>query len=144
WTFIVWGALNAIYFLPLLLTNNNRNNLETVSKGKILPSLKEFYLMLLTFSLTVFAWIFFRAENIGHAVSIISKIFSISSFSIPEIRPISIILLIILFIIIEWFGREGQYAISNFGQKWHVPIRHPMYYAIIIAIFWFGGKEQEF
>jgi len=27
WTFIVWGALNAIYFLPLLLTNNNRNNI---------------------------------------------------------------------------------------------------------------------
>jgi hypothetical protein len=26
WTFIVWGGLNAIYFLPLLLTKNNRSN----------------------------------------------------------------------------------------------------------------------
>jgi len=80
WTFIVWGALNAIYFLPLLLTNNNRNNLETVAQGKLLPSIKEVYFMLLTFGLTVFAWIFFRAENIGHAISYISEILSPSLF----------------------------------------------------------------
>ena len=41
WTFIVWGALNALYFLPLLLTNNNRNQFAYSSKGKFLPSIKE-------------------------------------------------------------------------------------------------------
>ncbi|MGY8923939.1 MAG: MBOAT family O-acyltransferase, partial [Flavobacteriales bacterium] len=34
WTFIVWGTLNALYFLPILLTKNNRKNLDTVAKGK--------------------------------------------------------------------------------------------------------------
>ena len=144
WTFIVWGALNAIYFLPLLLTNNNRNNLETVAQGKLLPSLKEISFMLLTFGLTVFAWIFFRAENIGHAISYISEICSSSLFTIPEIRPRNLILLILFFVLIEWLGREGQYAISQLGIKWKRPIRYAMYYAIIIAIFWFGGKEQQF
>lgn len=144
WTFIVWGALNAIYFLPLLLTNNNRNNLETVAQGKLLPNLKEVSFMLLTFGLTVFAWIFFRAENIGHAISYISEIFSSSLFTIPEIRPRNLILLIIFFVFIEWLGREGQYAISQLGIKWKRPLRYAMYYAIIIAIFWFGGKEQQF
>lgn len=38
WTFIVWGALNAFYFLPLLLTNANRNNMEIVAKGRLFPS----------------------------------------------------------------------------------------------------------
>lgn len=28
WTFIAWGFLNALYFLPLLLTKNNRKNLD--------------------------------------------------------------------------------------------------------------------
>lgn len=144
WTFIVWGVLNAIYFLPLLLTNNNRNNLETVAQGKLLPNLKEVSFMLLTFGLTVFAWIFFRAENIGHAISYISEIFSSSLFTIPEIRPRNLILLIMLFVFIEWLGREGQYALSNLGIKWKRPLRYAMYYAIIIAIFWFGGKEQQF
>ena len=75
WTFIIWGALNAIYFLPLLLTNNNRKNLGVVAEGKLLPSIRELFAMLTTFTLTVFAWIFFRAENIGHAFSYIKEIF---------------------------------------------------------------------
>ena len=144
WTFIAWGALNAIYFLPLLITNNNRNNLETVAQGKSLPNLKELLFMLLTFGLTVFAWIFFRAGNIEHALSYISEIFSSSLLTIPTIRPINLIFLIIIFVLFEWFGREGQYAISTIGLKWKRPLRYAMYYSIILAIIWFGGKEQEF
>lgn len=148
WTFIVWGALNAIYFLPLLLTNNNRNNLETVAQGKLLPSLKEVSFMLLTFGLTVFAWIFFRANNIGHAISYISEILSPSLFSIPKFagmaKALTTIILVAIFVLVEWKGREGQYAISHLGIKWKRPIRYAMYYAIIIAIIWFGGKEQQF
>jgi len=148
WTFIIWGALNAIYFLPLLLTNNNRNNLETVAQGRVLPSLKEVSFMLLTFGLTVFAWIFFRAENIGHAFSYISGIFSSSLFEMPDFsgkrKALITIFLTGIFVLIEWLGKEGQYAISNLGLKWKSPIRYAMYYAIIVALFWFGGKEQQF
>jgi alginate O-acetyltransferase complex protein AlgI len=148
WTFIVWGALNAIYFLPLLLTNNNRNNLETVAKGKLFPNLKELSFMLLTFGLTVFAWIFFRADNIGHAISYISEILSSSLFSIPKFTDmrggLTTIILVAIFVLVEWKGREGQYAIAHLGIKWKRPLRYAMYYAIIIAIFHFGGKEQQF
>ena len=41
WTFIVWGALNAIYFLPLLLLEKNRQNIGIVAEGRTLPNLKE-------------------------------------------------------------------------------------------------------
>lgn len=148
WTFIVWGTLNAIYFLPLLLTKNNRNNLETVAQGKFLPDIKEFSFMLLTFGLTVFAWIFFRADDIGHAISYISEILSPSLFTIPKFdgmeRAITTIVVVVVFVLIEWVGREGQYAIAHLGVKWKYPYRYAIYYAIIIAIFWFGGKEQQF
>jgi D-alanyl-lipoteichoic acid acyltransferase DltB (MBOAT superfamily) len=148
WTFIIWGALNAIYFLPLLLTNNNRNNLETVAKGKIFPNLKELSFMLGTFGLTVFAWIFFRANNIGHAINYISEIFSPSLFMIPKFagrhNALITIILVGIFVLIEWQGRERQYAISDLGLKWKSPLRYAMYYAVIVAIFWFGGKEQQF
>jgi alginate O-acetyltransferase complex protein AlgI len=147
WTFIVWGALNAIYFLPLMLTNNNRNNLEIVAQGKYFPTVKELFLMLTTFGLTVFAWIFFRAENIGHAINYISEIFSISIFAPPNFtgmnRALIILFLTGIFVLVEWQGREGQYAISHL-DKWKRPLRYTMYYAIIIAIFCFGGTEQEF
>ena len=144
WTFIVWGALNAFYFLPIFITNNNRNNLNIVAQGKHLPSIKEFLLMLSTFGLTVFAWIFFRAKNINHAFSYIYSIFSESLFSIPSIRPKNITILIILFTIIEWFGRAEHYGIAKLGLKWKPLLRYALYFGIIIIIFWFSGNEQQF
>lgn len=149
WTFIFWGALNAIYFLPILLINKNRNNLGIVAQGKILPSLKDASMMLLTFSLTVFAWIFFRADNIGHAFSIISKILSLSLFSFEGpafgFGAITAIILILIFTIIEWLGRESQYAIQNQGKKWRPIFRFCYYYIITITIIYFGNfNENQF
>jgi len=148
WTFIIWGFLNALYIMPSIIFNTNRTNLEIVAKGKYLPTIKDLFSIGITFSLTVFAWIFFRAENIGHAISYISEILSLSLFSIPKFagmsRALTTIILVAIFVLVEWKGREGQYAISHLGIKWKRPIRYAMYYAIIIAIFWFGGKEQQF
>jgi len=45
WTFIAWGFLNALYIMPSILFKTNRQNLDTVAQGKLLPSLKEFGLM---------------------------------------------------------------------------------------------------
>jgi hypothetical protein len=56
----------------------------------------------------------------------------------------TLLLLICLFIIIEWFGREQQYAIAHFGSKWPRPLRWVIYYSIIIAIFYFAGEKQQF
>ena len=153
WTFIVWGLLNAIYFIPLLLTNNNRKNIGTPAQGKLLPSLKEFLAMLLTFGLTVFAWIFFRANSIGHAWDYIRDMIIGLTNSGGYIQTINFInnktgffipLIILVFFLIEWLGREGQFAIANLGTKWKRSIRYAMYYAIIISIFWFTGKGQQF
>jgi D-alanyl-lipoteichoic acid acyltransferase DltB (MBOAT superfamily) len=147
WTFIVWGALNAIFFLPLLLSNNNRNNLDIVAKNKFLPTFKELLLMLGTFALTVFAWIFFRAENIGHAFSYISEIFSSSLFDFPNLTGKSLalttIILVAIFIMVEWIGRDAEYAVENIGKKWKKPIRYAFYYLIIYSIMYFGNFDKN-
>lgn len=148
WTFIVWGALNAIYFLPLLLTENNRNNLDIVAQGRSLPTLRELGLIVLTFSLTMFAWIFFRAESMTHAFSYIGEILSPSLFTIPAFdgfnKAMITLVLIVGFVITEWRGREHQYAIAAMWTGWKRPYRYAMYYAIIMLIFLFGGTEQQF
>ena len=144
WTFIIWGFLNALYIMPSIIFNTNRNNLEIVAKGKNLPNLKDLFSIGITFGLTVFAWIFFRSENLTHAIHYISQIFSRSLFTFPTIRPTVLFILLILFIIIEWFGKEQKYALENLGLKLEKLFRYAVYYAIIIAIFWFSGKEQQF
>ena len=144
WTFIVWGLLNAVYFLPLLITKNNRNHLDIVAQGKLLPSISDVMKIVRTFSLTVFAWIFFRAENITHAINFIKTIFSSTFFQVPEFVSIKELVLIGCFLFIEWIGREGKYGLEKIGLNWRKPIRYCMYYGIVIAILWFRGNEQEF
>jgi hypothetical protein len=93
----------------------------------------------------MFAWIFFRADNVDHAIQYISIIFSPSLFTIPQfpniMRCFILIIVVICFFLIEWFGREQQYAISKLGMKWKKPLRCTVYYAIIFLILWFSGSE---
>ncbi len=144
WTFLVWGLLNAIYFLPLLLSKTNRNNIGTVAEGRNFPTISEVVSMGITFILTVFAWIFFRAKDLSHAISYIKGIFNSSLFTMPQVLPISIFFLIVFFITIEWMGRENQYALQRLGFKWPKLVRLSFYYVLLLMLFIFMGKEQEF
>lgn len=144
WTFIVWGALNALYFLPLLLSGRNRSNLDTVAQGRYLPSVREGMQLLLTFGLTVIAWIFFRSESVGHALQILQEIFSASLFSMPTVRPLVLLIMIAVFMVIEWAGREEAFAIAKLGLNWIRPLRYGLYYSLLLVIIWHWGQEQEF
>ena len=148
WTFIVWGALNAIYFLPLLLLKRNRQNLGVVAEGKYLPSIREFFNMSTTFALTLLAWVFFRSDNVGHAFRYLNEIFSYSLFTMPQFEVKNDFMIfnfvIFFFVLIEWFGREDQFAIEKLGTKWRKPFRWIFYYAIIMVLFYLRGKPQEF
>lgn len=144
WTFIIWGAINALFFVPLLLTNRHRNNTDSVAQYSFFPSIKELFQMSTTFMLTVIAWVFFRADNIQHAFSYISDIFSASLFSIPEIRPTNVFILVLVFIMIEWWGRKEEFAISNIQNRLGKPIAYFFYYLLLFVLFWFGGVQQQF
>ena len=64
WTFIVWGLIHAVLFIPLLLLGRNRKN--TDNKGGW-PSLSQCFGMIWTFAAVVAAWVFFRAESLAQA-----------------------------------------------------------------------------
>ena len=124
WTFLFWGGVNALLFVPLLLTNYNRRNLDNVAEGKMLPSAKEFFQIATTFVLTVFAWIFFRSESITDAFVYIHRIFNAQTFfkieyiSGIERYSFEILFLLVLFFAMEWFSRlretpfEGRFAFA--------------------------------
>ncbi len=118
WTFIFWGAINAIYFLPLMIGNTNRNNLGIVAEDRSWPSINQFFAMLLTFSLTTFAWIFFRAQTLTEAFNYISGIFAMKFTKIMVYLPTNrysfeIMALLALFILIEWISRTHEHPIHG-------------------------------
>lgn len=106
WTFLAWGFINAVYFLPLLLFNKNRINTNIVAEGKFMPNIKEFFQIAITFFITIIAWVFFRSDSIGSAFHYLSMMFTSTILSIPTIHPRAIIILLIIFVIIEWLQRD--------------------------------------
>ncbi len=147
WTFVFWGALNALYFLPLLLTNNNRRNLNLIAGNRLLPSLRESLAMLSTFALSTFAWIFFRSESLTQAFDYIGRLFSKSLFT-PingELHGIGRFLFVVaFFFVLEWLGRSKQFAIQGFLVNRSVFIRWGFYFFLLFIMFLFMGEEQDF
>lgn len=144
WTFIVWGFLNALFIMPSILFSTNRNNLDIVAQGRTFANFREIAAMVVTFALTVFAWIFFRANNLEQAFQFIGEMFSASVFSKPQGITNSTVWLIVAFVVIEWFGREEQYALANLGLNWPKILRWAFYYAIVFVIFEYRGTSQQF
>jgi alginate O-acetyltransferase complex protein AlgI len=117
WTFLAWGAINALYFLPLLLLNKNRNHVDSAEMNFSLASLKTFWQILSTFILTCLAWIFFRASSIGVAIDYIKRMFTQGVFQSQYLAnqrySDELLLLILIFIGIEWRYRTQVEPLSG-------------------------------
>ncbi|TYA56662.1 MBOAT family O-acyltransferase [Formosa maritima] len=144
WTFMIWGVLNACYFLPLLIMKKNRMHTDVVAANSSLPTFKEIASIGLTFGLTLIAWVFFRSDTVVQAFDYVLRMFQWTFFSVPESRPRYLIILLMLFITVEWFGRRQLFAIEKLWLSYPRWVRLTIYYVIVITIFIFGGKEQEF
>jgi D-alanyl-lipoteichoic acid acyltransferase DltB (MBOAT superfamily) len=146
WTFIAWGFLHALYFLPLLLMKKNRVNLDIVAHGRIFPSIREFGNILLTFLLVCIAWIFFRSENLQAAFDYFFRM-QAAFFVRPEeaLKIISppVLYCLLLLIIMEWKQRSKQHALEI--QMLPQSLRWIVYIVIIFLIFMYGNfNKTEF
>lgn len=139
WTFIIWGAFHAVLFIPLLFFNQNRKYTDTIAEGRWLPSFREFIAIGTTFALTTFAWIFFRAESVSQSFAYIKNMFTkigVMEFSTQrtyndDIKPLLIIL--VLFIIIEWFSRDKLSFVNEFLEK-YTALRYVLYFLMVFLI----------
>lgn len=119
WTFIFWGLLNALFFIPLLLSNKNRVNVNIVAENSILPSLKEFLQILGTFTIVTLAWVFFRAETITEAFQYLQNICSFVTTKTVYTIPLEIFVLLFVFVIVEWITRKSESpTIKNKYARW--------------------------
>lgn len=142
WTFIAWGAVNAVLFLPLLLVGHNRRNMQVVAHNKILPSFLNFLSIIGTFILTTLTWVFFRAENINQAGQYFTGIFSPTIIGNLQV-DVDYIYLIIFFIIMEWVGRANQYGLEKIGIKWPRILRWTFYGFLIFLIGMYMPTEES-
>ena len=148
WTFIIWGGLNALYFLPILLSGKNRQYLDIVAADRPLPSLVELAQMISTFILACLAWIFFRANDLGHALDYIQGLFgdwaSYRDGSIYQVYKVEFVLLLIM-LSIEWWGRRFDHPLMRWGELKSPSVRWMLYIALIALIgLWMRAEESPF
>lgn len=145
WTFIFWGAYNAVLFIPLLLLGKNRVNLNSAAQGNLLPNLKEATQIFITFVLVVIGWIFFRSPSLSTAFNYLSSIFSATIFTIPSQKVATLSLFILLLFAVEWIQRERKFALEQLETviKYKI-LRWSFYIILLLSIIRFGDQSQTF
>ena len=137
WTFLVWGALNGLFFLPLILRKKNRRYLDVVAEGRVFPSLRELGSILYTFVLCLIAWTFFRAASVGEAWAYLTDIVTSGNWSTTLLSAnLTVWILLLLFILVEWLQRDKQHALDIGFVRWRV-VRWGVYYVVVGVILYY-------
>jgi D-alanyl-lipoteichoic acid acyltransferase DltB (MBOAT superfamily) len=136
WTFVCWGAANALLFIPLLLSGKNKRYFDVVAANRSWPSARELFSMIITFIWVTLAWVFFRAENVTAALQYLFDMFNPKKWGLPSNVNIMLLILIIIFILIEWWGRRRPHALEI--AEYSPAFRRMMYTLVFGLIFFFG------
>lgn len=138
WTYIVWGALHGSYLvLSLIITSYfkfsvKQNRWQAVFK------------LMLTFHLALFAWIFFRAQNMHDAGVIISQLFNIQNYSINKIlflthiKPVTFIVTLFLLLAFVFIDPFADKIIKNRIQLKNKLMVYSFYSIVFVMILLFG------
>lgn len=139
-TFVCWGLLNGIYFLPYILTDKLTRYKDVVAKGRLLPSGKEFLQLMLTFNLITLTRIFFRAPNMTVVKGLITKIFSASILAVPLKLVVTNVAICLPMLAFEWIQREKEYVLQISTK--YPAVRIAGYITVIFLIYWLHKRQN--
>lgn len=144
WTFICWGFLNGLYYIPLIIFNKVTKYKNVIAHNRLFPTAKELFQMAVTFLLITLSRVFFRSPDIKTALHFYKGIFSGTIFNPIPVEYILVILLVFSFIVIEWLNREKAHPLElKFASK-PLVIRWGTYYALIALMFLFYRETNAF
>ena len=139
WTFVVWGAYNAVLFLPsLLLGKKNKRHTQV-------PSLLDVPAIILTFLFVAFGWVFFRADTLGAGLGYLHLTFiSVVHGSWGAMTAgKGALLWCCVLIVIEWLTRRYRHPLQ-IVLTWPPVVRWSVYYVLLLCVIFFHGEEQTF
>jgi small-conductance mechanosensitive channel len=152
-TFIMWGLIQGFFLIMNHIGSKPRKRLLkrlNISTDNLFLTFVD---VLVTFIMVMFSWIFFRADSVGQAFSMLQHIMTPSLFqiSILEIKKLSVgndiiyvVFFSLLFLLTEWVQRDKPHPLEFTNSKIPLIIRWCLYYAVVILICWFQGNQQAF
>lgn len=143
WTFVIWGALCAVFFIPSLLAKKQAkpaSQVELTHWSQLISILS----MIGTFVLLSVSGIFFRSSDLTMAFSAYSELFSATLFQHPQPVNLQLIIFIVFLLGFEWINKAKSFALENFGINWPKALRWLFYSIMLFLIFHFAGFNKEF
>ena len=126
WTFVLWGSLHGVFLILDVLINK-------FLKIKTFP----FINIIFTLLLVVFAWIFFRANNLSDAFMIVDKIFtSPGNLYAPKTTLVYSIFGVVILLLKDF---KDEYSINfTLSNSKSIVVRNLYYVTMISIILLFG------
>jgi len=147
WKFVIWGALNGLFLVPLVLTNLQRRNMDTIAQNGSFPGIRPILGMVFTFLFVAFSIVFLRAESTADALQFLYLIFKdpFSWISLAIYAKYKYLLLTIgLFLIIEWGARREQHGLAQFALAWPRVFRWGFYAALLVLVVYYLFTREAY
>ncbi|MFN8394760.1 MAG: MBOAT family O-acyltransferase, partial [Bacteroidia bacterium] len=105
WTFVIWGVVNGLLFIPYVIQGRLMQRGEVVAKGKWLPTVKETLQMAMVFGLWTLTLVFFRAESLPIAAGYFKGM--ATHWGGPVLYKAGLAYVVVL-LLLDWLNREDE------------------------------------
>ncbi|MCM1468267.1 MAG: MBOAT family protein [Alistipes sp.] len=137
WNFVVWGLLHALFQCISVLRKKNGQTENVLSASARLRK------TVVTFVLTDFAWLFFRADNMGHAAALLRQmvsniwLYTPGSFGLTSSGFTILTAALIVLFAVDLL-HEKNVTIRAWLQKQECWFRYALYLALIWSVILLG------
>lgn len=132
WTFVVWGGLHGIY---QVIGNMWR---KFVHKPEYKSTFAQLISMAFCFVLVAFAWIFFRANNVSDAFTIVTKIFTNPGVPFVDMSVLTQGVLALIILIFKDTKDQFNWNIHLMHSKYTI-VRYLSVIALTVYVLLFGA-----
>ncbi len=137
WTFVAWGAFHGIWLVIHRLRTNERP-LTKVQSPVWLVALK----MLVTFHLICLSWLFFRAQSMNQASTMLARLITDWHWSPLASNSLCVVALFTLPLVLyeAWVESKGN-SLALTNAPW--PARACLYLAMLVGIIYFAPDQPS-
>ena len=128
WTFLFWGFLNGLYYLPSIFIK--RKKIKFLENRKLFLKIFSYSRILLIFLITSLTWIFFRSPNIYDAFGLLKCLFSFNFFPFDFVQYFIVFIFISIMVIAEIIQVKKDHPIQI--QDYPLGIRWAIYLGLSI------------
>jgi alginate O-acetyltransferase complex protein AlgI len=139
WTFIIWGGLHGLYLVLQRLLGAAGRRLRLAAA--LLRPIRQVAAILVVFTLTTLAWVFFRAASVGQAWEILTRILLGGDFSFGRValkfEVVKGLFLVLILIAIEIGAELRPVRLSYVAHR-------PMRTAGVLMLAWLTALAGSF